>query len=124
MATHVYLTWRARTNRFLNGVGDGLNGLRRSPLARLYAIVPAMNATTLSQRQAQVIELMAKGYGVEKISAQLGISINTVKKRYRAADKKLGPTMPSQAVHSRYCHAASGPGSEAAGAVGREGGSK
>lgn len=57
----------------------------------------------LSERQEQVISLLAQDLSTKQIAAQLHLSESTVKKHFSKAFKKLGANTPAGAVFKRYC---------------------
>lgn len=83
---------------------DVITTVARLPRPHL-AAVPASSRTTwpgkghgLSRRESEVLGLIARGLTNEDISAQMYLSINTVKTYIRSAYRKLGVTRRAQAV--------------------------
>lgn len=84
---------------------DGLPVPRRVIMATQPVRSPASAAAgTLSRRERDVLELIAAGYSNAEISAQLYLSINSVKTFIRGAYRRIGVTSRTQAVVWAFAH--------------------
>jgi len=70
-------------------------GVRRTSHA---ADEPSARVPTLTQRERQILSLLADGLGNKQIAAQLGISPSTVKTHVELLFEKLGVTSRAEAV--------------------------
>jgi DNA-binding NarL/FixJ family response regulator len=52
----------------------------------------------LSDRQIAILRLMAQGYGVDTIAAELRFSVSTIKKEIHRVTRQLGARNRTQAV--------------------------
>ena len=77
------------------GQGQLLNGDREATLNdALRSIEPAISRYALSEREAQMVVCLMRGYSAERTAQLNGISINTVRTHSKNVYRKLG-------VHSR-----------------------
>lgn len=58
----------------------------------------------LSRREADVLALIADGYGMPAIAVQLGVSLNVASCYRRRLFAKLGARTAGQAVHLAHRH--------------------
>lgn len=59
---------------------------------------------TLSPREAEILTLISRGHSNEEITAELYLSLNTVKSHIRSAYRKIGVTTRAQAVIWCFTH--------------------
>lgn len=64
----------------------------------LTAVAPSGGADALSERERQVLELVATGLTNAEIGARLYLSVNSIKTHLRAAYRKLGVHRRTEAV--------------------------
>ena len=69
-----------------------------SPRARDDAIVVGQNVASLTNREREILALLADGLGNKQIAARLGISTNTVKTHLELLFEKIGVSSRAEAV--------------------------
>ena len=80
------------TSQDLFGVLETVSGGPRSSVARDFA------RRVLTQRETEIVELVARGLSNTEIATELFLSVNSVKTYIRTAYRKMGVTTRSQAV--------------------------
>ncbi len=101
-----YLLKRESPERMLLAIEDALNGgapmsseiARRVLLSFRNMPVTPNNQTLLSERENEVLDLLAKGYLYKEIADQLAISLNTVKQHIHHIYEKLQVQNRTEAV--------------------------
>jgi DNA-binding CsgD family transcriptional regulator len=88
--------------RIMKGFMVDLTDARRETLARLVQVAPRRGSFSegapLSEREWQVLQLIAAGCSNEEIAGELIVSVNTVKTYIRTAYRKIGAHRRSQAM--------------------------
>ena len=71
----------------------------RAPAARAAAESDAASEVGLSEREVEILTLVAKGFSFSEICGLLDITVNTVKTHVHRTYRKLGVNSRGQAVH-------------------------
>lgn len=88
--------------RFLPDLRHGER--RRAPAPRFAASASSATSVALTQRERQVLQLLARGSGTAEIARELGISLTTVRNHTQHLLDKLGAHTRLQAVSHALQH--------------------
>ena len=99
-----YLDKKMRANDLLAAIrraahGEILFDKEQTERAKLWREEVKARWENLSEREREVLQLLTEGGDNKKISALLGISINTVEKHLKNIYEKLGVTSRTEAIH-------------------------
>jgi DNA-binding NarL/FixJ family response regulator len=105
-----YLLKDSSSEYMLSALHDLLKGgspispmVARLVLGRMHLAPIESSAPALSEREAEILTLVAKGFSFAEICDLLSITVNTVKTHVNRAYRKLGVSSRGQAVHEATC---------------------
>jgi DNA-binding NarL/FixJ family response regulator len=100
IASQLLARWREGTTATSIGAGANVSGIVHENADKSAAL---RRATTLSGREMQVLDLIARGFTYPEIARQLGLSVTTVQTHVRGVYGKLDVHTKTEAVYeARY----------------------